>query len=432
MKTLIWAALSVAERKRGLARPAIRRGRAVEAAAARIIADVRRGGDRAVATYSRRFDKAAVGHKRVGAKQIDAALRKLPPDVRAALETAHRNIATFHTAALPRPVKVDTMPGVQCELQWRPLDTVGIYIPGGTAPLFSTLLMQAIPARIAGCRRIVVCTPPGADGKVNPYILAAAKTCGIDEIYGVGGAQAIAAMAFGTKIVPRVDKIFGPGNAYVTAAKQLVAQDPGGAAIDMPAGPSEVMVIADGGARADWVAADLLAQAEHDSDAQAMLVTTSKKLAADVAVTIEEQVKALPRKSIAQKSLKSCRLIVVSSAGEALEIANAYAAEHLILNVKDAARWWPKIQNAGSVFIGPWSPESAGDYASGTNHVLPTAGYARVIGGLSVLSFMKSMTAQTLSRDGLARLGPAVVAMAEAEGLHAHATAVRIRLGAAQ
>jgi histidinol dehydrogenase len=427
MKTFVWTELSEQGRKAALARPP-QKADAMPNDIARILARVKAGGDAAVRAYSRRFDTTAAHKLRVPAADIAAAVRATPAPLRAALRRARANIATFHKAGLPRPVVVDTMPGVSCTLQWRPLETVGLYIPGGTAPLFSTLLMQAVPACLARCRRIIACTPPGRDGKINAAVLAAAHLCGLDEIYAVGGAQAIGAMAYGTETIPKVDKIFGPGNAYVTLAKQLVANDPGGAAIDMPAGPSEVMVIADGAARPAWVAADLLAQAEHDTAAQAVLVTTSRAMADKVRAAVTLQIGDLPRRKIAAASLRNARIIVAPNIAAALEITNRYAPEHLILHVARAERCLPRIAHAGSVFIGPYTPESAGDYASGTNHVLPTYGAARSHGGLSVQSFMKSMTSQTITAAGLARLGPTIIAMAEAEGLGAHAAAVRLRL----
>lgn len=427
MKTFVWTDLSEQGRKAALARPT-QKADANPKNIARILARVKTGGDAAVRAYSRRFDTATPHKLRVPAGDIAAAVRATPEPLRLALRRARANIATFHKAGLPRPVAVETMPGVRCTLQWRPLETVGLYIPGGTAPLFSTLLMQAVPARIARCGRIVACTPPGRDGKINAAVLAAAHLCGLDEIYALGGVQAIGAMAYGTETIPKVDKIFGPGNAYVTLAKQLVAKDPDGAAIDMPAGPSEVMVIADGNARAAWVAADLLAQAEHDTAAQSVLVTTRRALVDQVRAAVKRQLRDLPRREIATASLRNARIIVAPDIGTALAIANRYAPEHLILHVARAARCLPRINHAGSVFIGPWTPESAGDYASGTNHVLPTYGAARSHGGLSVQSFMKSMTSQTITAVGLARLGPTIIAMAEAEGLGAHAAAVRLRL----
>lgn len=427
MKILIWAALSGAAQKKALARPPQKAG-ANAKDIARILARVKTSGDSAVRAYSRKFDGVAPSMLRVSPDDIEAAVHKTPKVLQRAMRRARANIAAFHKACMPRNAMVETMPGVQCRLLWRPLETVGLYIPGGTAPLFSTLLMQAVPARLAGCHRIVMCTPPGRDGTINPAVLTAAKICGLDEIYAVGGAHAIAAMAFGTESIPKADKIFGPGNAYVTLAKQLAAQDPDGAAIDMPAGPSEVMVIADGRARASWVAADLLAQAEHDTQAQAVLVTTRRALADQVRNAVARQLQDLPRRKIATASLRQARIIVVPNIETALDIANRYAPEHLILHVQKAARLLPRITQAGSIFLGPWTPETAGDYASGTNHVLPTAGAARSHGGLTVQSFMKSMTAQTLTAKGLAQLAPTLTAMADAEGLSAHAAAVRNRL----
>lgn len=427
IKVLTWTALSARGRAAALARPAPKAD-ASPADVARILARVKAGGDAAVKAYSRRFDKVAPARLRVPAGEIARAVRAIPAPLRAALGRARKNILAFHKAGMPRAVTVDTMAGVRCTLEWRALETVGLYIPGGTAPLFSTLLMLAVPARLAGCRRIVACTPPGRDGKIDAAVLAAAHLCGLEEIYAVGGVQAIGAMAYGTESVPKVDKIFGPGNAYVTLAKQLVAREPGGAAIDLPAGPSEVMVLADAGARPALVAADLLAQAEHDAAAQAVLVATSRRLADEVRAALERQLGDLPRRAIAAASLANARIIVAPDLGAALEIANLYAPEHLILHLARAERCLPRIAHAGSVFIGPWTPESAGDYASGTNHVLPTSGAARSHGGVSVQSFMKSMTSQTITAAGLARLGPTIIAMAEAEGLAAHAAAVRLRL----
>jgi histidinol dehydrogenase len=427
MKTLIWAALSPRARTAALARPA-QAGGANPKHVRAILARVKAEGDAAVRAYSRRFDGAAPRTLRIPARELAVSLDAAPPALRKAMARARANITAFHKAAMPRAVQVDTMPGVRCLMQWRPLETVGLYIPGGSAPLFSTLIMQAVPARLAGCKRIVVCTPPGKGGRVDPAVLAAAELCGLTEVYAVGGVQAIAAMAYGTASIPRVDKIFGPGNAYVTLAKQLVTQE--GVAIDLPAGPSEVMVLADASARAGWVAADLLAQAEHDTIAQAILVTTSAAFARKVQAEVARQLPSLPRRDVAAASLKGARLIVAPDIATAIEISNLYAPEHLILHLAKAGRYLPRIAHAGSVFLGPYTPESAGDYASGTNHVLPTYGAARTHGGLSVQSFMKSMTAQTITAKGLARLGPAIIAMAEAEGLAAHAAAVRLRLEA--
>jgi len=430
MRTIIWNEISEAERLQALKRPVrndetVRRDRV-----ASIIRDVKERDD-AVRDYSRTFDGFEGGDFRVPISEIAAAPMRIDAQLRDALESAIANLTAFHEAQLPEDIRVETMPGVVCELYWRPLESVGFYVPGGTAPLFSSLLMQAIPARLAGCPYSVLCTPPQRDGKIHPAILAAAGLCGVANIFAVGGAQSIAAMAYGTATIPKVDKISGPGNAFVTLAKQLVAQDPYGAAIDLPAGPSEVMVAAGNSGRPDWIAADLLAQAEHGEDAQALLVTTSESLAASVQREVCAQAARLPRRAIVEKSLAGARILVVPDMQAAIGVVNRYAPEHLILHDDDAETWLPQIRHAGSIFLGRWSPETAGDYASGTNHVLPTAGFARAHGGLSVFSFLKSMTVQRLNPEGLQRLGPSLVAMAEAEGLRAHADAVTIRMDAA-
>jgi histidinol dehydrogenase len=399
---------------------------------AAIVDQVKQQGDAALHQFAQSFDGVTRAQFRLSEQEKMLGVDGLDPALLTAISTAKTHIETFHRAQYPESKKVETAPGVVCEWHWRAIETVGIYVPGGTAPLFSSVLMQAIPAMVAGCKRVVLCTPPqrgeSGGGSVHPAILAAARLCGITEIFALGGAQAIAAMAFGTASVPKVDKIFGPGNAYVTMAKQLVSQDPAGAAIDLPAGPSEVMVIADAGARADWVAADLLAQAEHDGDAHVVLLTTCPDLAAAVAVAVEQQLALLPRQAIAAVSIAKSHILVVADMDQAVAIANSYAPEHLIIHHPDAASFVPRIQHAGSVFVGEWTPESVGDYASGTNHVLPTSGYARAYSGLTVLSFMKSMTVQQLTRQGLEHLAPTVLAMAQAEGLAAHANAVAIRL----
>jgi histidinol dehydrogenase len=325
---------------------------------------------------------------------------------------------------------LETMPGVRCERIIRPITAVGLYVPAGSAPLPSAVIMLAIPARIAGCPRRVLCTPPRRDGGADPAVLVAARLCGIESVYKVGGAQAIAAMAYGTETVPKVDKIFGPGNAWVTAAKQAVAGDPAGAACDMPAGPSEVLVLADESARAEFVAADLLAQAEHDTQAQAILVTPSRALAEAVAAEVARQTHTLSRRAILEQSLASSRCIVVTDLESGVDVANQYAAEHLILEVREPRRWLEQVASAGSVFLGAWSPEPMGDYCSGTNHVLPTYGYARAYSGLSVLDFVKRITVQELSPAGLRALGPVAVVLARLEGLDAHAGAVTRRLAA--
>lgn len=392
-----------------------------------IVDDVKARGDEAVRDYCERFDRVQLDRFRARDEDIEEAYRSLDPAMRKALETAIANISAFHKAQMPKGFALETMPGVRCEMTWRAIDRVGLYAPAGTAPLMSALLMAAIPAVVAGCRKIVLCMPVQKNGKANPIMLAAAKMCGVTEVYTLGGAYAIAAMAFGTQQVPKVDKILGPGNAYVTAAKQLVSLDPDGAAIDMPAGPSEVMVIAGPESRADWVAADLLAQAEHDTISQAVLLTTDAAFAKQVQAEVYAQTEKLPRKAIVEKSLQISRIILVQSMQEALDIANLYAPEHLIISAPDAANYVDQVRTAGSVFLGPYSCETAGDYASGTNHVLPTYGATRAYAGLSIYSYLRSMTVQELSENGLRTLAPTLVEMAEAEGLRAHATAVTIR-----
>jgi histidinol dehydrogenase len=428
MKTIIWKNASPNRQEQALARPTQSNDADIVKNVAAITQIVRRRGDVALREFSAKFDGVTLKNLRISPQEIKAAVKTIGVDLRNSIQQAKANIKKFHQAEYPKNIKVVTMPGVTCALHWRPIDTVGIYVPGGTAPLFSSVLMQAIPAHIAGCKNVILCTPPQRNGKIHPAILATAHMCGITEIFAVGGAQAIAAMAYGTKSIPKVDKIFGPGNAYVTAAKQFVSQDPGGAAIDMPAGPSEVMVIAARTARPDWVASDLLAQAEHDASAQAILVTTDAAFAERVKEEIKKQLIQLPRRAIAMKSIAESRIIIVPDMTTAIDVANHYAPEHLIIHNKDAGKYLPKLRNAGSVFLGAWTPESAGDYASGTNHVLPTYGYARAYNGITVLSFMKSMTVQTITRQGLQRLGTTIVTMAEAEGLDAHANAVKIRM----
>jgi histidinol dehydrogenase len=428
MQKIIWAKASKKQKADALARPLPPDNAELATKVSDILRDVKLRGDAAVCDFTLKFDGTAKNNFRVSQKEIDAAAKALDPKLLSAIKKAKANIERFHKAQMPQTVAVETMPGVRCALLWRPIETVGLYIPAGTAPLFSALLMSAIPAKIAGCKNIVLCSPPQKDGKINAAVLATAKLCGITDVFAIGGAQAIAAMAYGTRLVPKVDKIAGPGNVYVTMTKQLVSQDPSGASIDMPAGPSEVLVIADGKARADWVAADLLSQAEHDATSQAILVTTDMGLAAEVNDEIDLQLAELPRNEIAQKALMSSRIIIVDTMETAVEVSNAYAPEHLILHPKDAAKLLPKIRHAGSVFLGGLTPESAGDYASGTNHVLPTYGYARSYGGLSVYTFLKTMTAQTLMPEGLKALGPTIIKMAEAEGLQGHANAVKVRM----
>lgn len=436
MQVLNWAALDAAARRQCLTRPALAWDAGERrAAVAAIVARVREKGDAALREYARRFDGAEPEHLRVPEADLIAAGDELSVEARTAIEVAYANIARFHAPATRREYAVETAPGVSCRMLVRPLARVGLYVPGGSAPLPSTVLMLGVPARLAGCREIVLCTPPGSamsgfGGNVSAAIRFAVGLCGIRTLIAAGGAQAIAAMAYGTDSVPKVDKIFGPGNAWVTEAKQQVAQDPDAAIIDMPAGPSEVLVIADDGADADFVAADLLSQAEHGSDSQALLVTPSRRFANRTAAALDAQLKKLPRAATAQAALVGSRMIVVRDLAEAFAIANRYAPEHLVINTDRAEDWLPAVENAGSVFLGRWTPESLGDYASGTNHVLPTYGYARQSSGLSVADFQKSISVQQASPAGLARLGPTVVTLAELEGLHAHARAVSLRLAA--
>lgn len=419
-----WNALNETERTDILRRPAVLAGDKITAVVSGIIKEVETRGDDALREFSARFDRTEVKNFRVTPEEVDAAVARLPEEFMEALRTAADNIKKFHTAQVLNPVTVETMPGVLCQQVTRPIDAVGLYIPGGTAPLFSTVLMLGIPAKIAGCGRVILCSPP----PIADPILAAAKLCGIDQIYQVGGAQAVAAMAFGTETIPSVSKIFGPGNAYVTEAKRQVSGRPDGAAIDMPAGPSEVLVIADDEANPDFVAADLLSQAEHGPDSQVVLVTPSKDLAKAVAEAAERQLTELPRKEIAVKALSASRLIVVDNLDECVAVSNRYAPEHLIIQTRNARELVAKVQNAGSVFVGDWSPESGGDYATGTNHVLPTYGYAATYSSLGLADFTKRMTVQEMTPQGFAALGPAIALLAHAEELDAHQRAVLVRL----
>ena len=391
-----------------------------------IINRVRAGGDRVVMECEAVFDKAELTSLAVTSAEIEEAEKEVPIELKAAIYLAKRNIETFHSAQRFEGKKVDTMEGVTCWQKAVAIEKVGLYIPGGTAPLFSTVLMLAIPAKIAGCKEIVLCTPPDKNGKVHPAILFAAPRAGVSKIFKVGGVQAIAAMAYGTESIPKVYKIFGPGNQYVTAAKQLVSLRD--VAIDMPAGPSEVEVLADESANPVFVAADLLSQAEHGVDSQAMLVTTSEKLQTEVVYEVERQLGYLTRRDIAEKSLANSKLILVKDMEEALELTNAYAPEHLIIETKDYMEVAGQIVNAGSVFLGAFSPESAGDYASGTNHTLPTNGYAKAYSGVSLDSFIRKITFQEILPSGMSAIGPAIEVMAANEHLDAHKNAVTVRL----
>ncbi|WP_226421780.1 histidinol dehydrogenase [Vibrio sp. E14] len=424
MRTVVWQSLSEEQQDSILERPAIVEGANITAAVSEVIAKVRNEGDSALNELTEKFDRVKPESIRVSSQEIKAASERLSESMKNALEQAYANISKFHKAQKPQPIKVETQPGVLCEQVTRPIQKVGLYIPGGSAPLPSTVLMLGVPAKIAGCRKVVLCSPP----PIADEILYVAKLCGIDEVYNVGGGQAVAAMAYGTETVSKVDKIFGPGNAYVTEAKRQVSNDFRGAAIDMPAGPSEVLVIADETADPDFIAADLLSQAEHGPDSQVVLVTPSAIIADQVTDAVRRQLKELSRSEIAEKALASSLIIIAESITQAISISNYYGPEHLIVQTKNPRELLPLLDNAGSIFLGDWSPESAGDYASGTNHVLPTYGYTRTYSSLGLADFSKRMTVQELSADGLKNLAPTVVTMAEAEGLDAHKRAVTIRV----
>ncbi len=424
MRTVVWQSLSENQQDSILERPAITEGANITTAVAEVIAKVRGEGDAALIELTEKFDRVKLDSIRVSAKDIDAASERLSEQMKSALNQAYANISKFHKAQKPQPVKVETQPGVMCEQVTRPIQKVGLYIPGGSAPLPSTVLMLGIPAKIAGCRKVILCSPP----PIADEILYVAKLCGIDEVYNVGGGQAVAAMAYGTETVSKVDKIFGPGNAYVTEAKRQVSNDFRGAAIDMPAGPSEVLVLADETADPDFIAADLLSQAEHGPDSQVVLITPSPVIADQVTDAVQRQLKLLSRADIAEKALSSSLIIIAESLTQAVSISNFYGPEHLIVQTKNPRELLPLLDNAGSIFLGDWSPESAGDYASGTNHVLPTYGYTRTYSSLGLADFSKRMTVQELSAEGLKNLASTVVTMAEAEGLDAHKRAVTIRV----
>lgn len=391
-----------------------------------VLARIQHEGDSAVLDYERQFDKVELTSLAVTPSEFEAAEAQVSAELKSSLELAHQNIARFHEAQRFTGIDVETAPGVRCWQRSVPIEKVGLYVPGGTAPLFSTVLMLATPARIAGCGEIVLCTPPRRDGTVNPAILVAARIAGVSQVFKAGGVQAIGAMAYGTQSVPKVFKIFGPGNQYVQCAKQLVSLSD--VAIDLPAGPSEVEVIADATANPVFVAADLLSQAEHGVDSQVLLVTTSEQLLTDVQTEVERQLQALPRKDIAAAALLHSRLVLVASVDEAIAISNCYAPEHLIIETADAQQLAARVQNAGSVFIGHLTPESAGDYASGTNHTLPTNGYATAYSGVNLDSFCRKITYQHITPEGLLQIGRAVQLMAEAEQLDAHKNAMTLRL----
>ena len=393
---------------------------------ASVLADIKKRGDDAVKGYELKFDHVDLPTLEVSAEEMEEAEKAVSADLKAAIQLAHYNIHAFHEAQRFKSKKVETQPGVVCWQKSVAIQKVGLYIPGGTAPLFSTVLMLATPAKIAGCEEIVLCTPPGRDGKVNPAILVAARIAGVSKIFKAGGVQAIGAMAYGTESIPKVYKIFGPGNQYVMAAKQQVSLHD--VAIDMPAGPSEVCVIADEHANIEFVAADLLSQAEHGIDSQVLLITTSEQVILDVQAEVNRQLELLPRKEIAQKALENSTLVLVKDKQEAIQLSNAYAPEHLIIQTKDYQKLAEKVVNAGSVFLGEYACESAGDYASGTNHTLPTHGYATAYSGVNLDSYCRKVTFQHLSEDGIRSIGRAVELMAEAEQLDAHKNAMTVRL----
>lgn len=425
-----WLDLTDAERHALLQRPALEEDRSVQAQVAEIIAAVQGGGDDALRELTTKLDGVTLESFRVDPAEIDAATRSIGPKAVAAIDLAIANVRRFHEPQLPSSVTVETMPGVRCERRSHPLDAVGLYVPAGTAPLPSAAVMLAVPATLARCPVRVMCTPPRRDGRADPGVVVAASRAGVTDIFKLGGAQAIAAMAYGTATVPKVNKVFGPGNAWVTRAKIQVSSDPRGASMDMPAGPSEVLVIADYTASTEFVASDLLAQAEHGRDSQVLLVTDSLDLAMKVQAEIELQLETLSRAEIARAALAQSRAIIVDSIDAAIAVSNRYAPEHLILQTVAGRDLLPSIRNAGSVFIGRWTPESVGDYCSGTNHVLPTYGFASSHSGLGVDQFMRHMTIQELTRGGLEELGEAVICLAGLEGLDAHAASVSRRLRA--
>ncbi len=429
-KIVTWTELTAAGRRGLLQRPALRSDLLVRRRVSRIIDKVRESGDVALREITRQLDGVDLDRFRVSDDEFDQAERELSSASIDAIELAIDNIMRFHEMQLPAPLDLEPMPGVRCQRLSRPIDSVGLYVPAGSAPLPSAAIMLAVPAAIAACPQRIMCTPPRPSGQADSAVLVAAKRSGVNSIFKIGGAQAIAAMAFGTVSVPKADKIFGPGNAWVTVAKTLVSGDPLGAAIDMPAGPSEVLVIADATASAEFVAADLLSQAEHGEDSQVILITTSRQLGESVGRQIADQLVWLERREIAEKALANSRSIIAPDLETALEISNAYAPEHLIIQTKNPRDALPFVRNAGSVFLGPWSPESAGDYCSGTNHVLPTYGFARSYSGLGVEQFMRQMSVQELSEEGLRSIAPAITELARLEGLAAHAEAVRRRMKA--
>lgn len=422
-----WSALNSAQQQKLLQRPVFSH-EGLSESVQQILSRVRSGGDTALAELTLEIDGLQPSSFRLGPEELDQAVEAADPRLLEAIADASDRIRSFHVADMPARKVVETAPGLTCEVRYQPLSPVGLYIPGGSAPLISTVLMLAIPAVLAGCEEIVMCSPPNSGGRIPANILAAARQCGVSSVFCAGGAQAIAAMAYGTESIPRCAKIFGPGNAWVTEAKQQVSQDPNGAAIDLPAGPSEVLVIADASADPEFIAWDLLSQAEHGPDSQVILLTDSERLAAAVIERIGQLAPKSPRADILGKSLAESRIILVSDMQTAISLSNQYAPEHLILNTGNASDLADQAENAGSIFVGPWTPESLGDYCSGTNHVLPTYGWARSHGALGPGDFMRRMTLQQASREALAQVGPTAEILAETEGLDAHRMAVRARL----
>ncbi len=423
-----WQTLDASQRENLLQRPRMADSEELQGSVEKILGVVKDSGDDALRVLTARFDGVELDNFKVSDEEIKLAISSLDPVMRTSIDKAYEMIKAFHTAQLQDDIEVETSPGVSCTLRIRPLQSVGLYVPGGSTPLISTALMLGVPTQLAGCPTSTIVSPPGRDGQMAPEIIYAASKCGIDTLYKVGGAQAIAALAYGTESVPRVDKIFGPGNRYVTEAKRQVSLLQGLVGIDMPAGPSEVLVIADETADARFVAADLLSQAEHGPDSQVILVSDDPALIQNVETAIQDQLKTLSRWKIARESLKHARYILARDVDQALEISNLYAPEHLIVNVRDAVDTLDRIIHAGSIFLGPWTPESAGDYASGTNHVLPTYGYARFTDALTLKDFQKRSTVQMLSKAGLESLGDTIITIARGEGLDAHANSVAIRL----
>ena len=428
MKKFIWKNMDLVERTQALARPYELSDPSKVELVKNILLEVKLKGDDAVKSFTSMYDNVDLVNLRVPNEDLENAWLNLPNKEKNAIEVAISNIQKFHISQLPQDIEIETTKGVFCRRETRALQTAGLYVPGGTAPLVSTLLMLAVPAKVAGVRRRIVVSPPGANGKIHSSILAAAYICGVTDVFSCGGAQAVAALSYGTESLPKCDKIFGPGNAYVSLAKSLVAQEIGGPAIDMPAGPSEAMVIADNEANPAFVAADLLSQAEHDILAQVICVSTTSEISKKINEEIDKQLEKLPRKDIARKAMKNSRLIVAKSREMIVDIINNYSPEHLILQIKNPDHLVPAIRNAGSIFLGPWSPEAVGDYASGTNHTLPTNGAAKSYSGITIESFLKYISIQKLSKKGLELLAPTVTCLAEMEGLEAHKRSVTIRL----